>query len=60
MAEIVAPACHASDSADPAHEWLHTPHSMLGGETPLDHMDTVAGMDEVKTMLSHIEYGLPA
>ena len=29
-------------------------------ETPLDHMDTVAGMNEVKTMLYHIEYGLPA
>ena len=33
---------------------------MLGGESPLDHMDTVTGMEEVKTMLYHIEYGMPA
>jgi hypothetical protein len=33
---------------------------MLGGESPLGHMDTVAGMEEVKKMLYHIEYGIPA
>lgn len=32
---------------------------MLGGESPLDHMDTVTGMDEVKTMLDHVEHGMP-
>jgi hypothetical protein len=32
---------------------------MLGGESPLDRMDTVTGMQEVKTMLSHIEHGMP-
>jgi len=60
LAEIVALARQALDSAESAREWLRTPHSMLGGESPLDHMDTVAGMNEVKTMLYHIEYGLPA
>ncbi|MGK7344864.1 MAG: type II RES/Xre toxin-antitoxin system antitoxin [Candidatus Nitrospinota bacterium M3_3B_026] len=60
LAEIVALARQALDSAETAREWLSTPHSMLGGESPLDHMDTVAGMEEVKNMLYHIEYGLPA
>jgi putative toxin-antitoxin system antitoxin component (TIGR02293 family) len=60
LAEIVALARQALDSAEAAREWLRTPHSMLGGESPLTHMDTVTGMNEVKTMLDHIEYGLPA
>jgi putative toxin-antitoxin system antitoxin component (TIGR02293 family) len=60
LAEIVVLARQALDSAEAAREWLRTPHSMLGGESPLDHMDTVTGMEEVKTMLYHIEYGMPA
>jgi putative toxin-antitoxin system antitoxin component (TIGR02293 family) len=60
LAEIVALARQALDSAESARGWLRTPHSMLGGESPLDHMDTVTGMQEIKTMLHHIEYGMPA
>jgi len=60
LAEIVALARQAFDGPGPAREWLRTPHSMLGDESPLNHMDTVAGMNEVKRMLYHIEYGLPA
>jgi len=60
LAEIVALARQALGSAEAAREWLSTSHSMLGGESPLGRMDTVAGMEEVKTMLYHIEYGLPA
>jgi len=60
LAEIVALARETFDGAEPAREWLRTPHSMLGGESPLDHMDTVTGMEEVKTMLYHIEHGMPA
>ena len=33
---------------------------LLGSEPPLDRMDTVTGMSEVKTMLAHVEYGMPA
>lgn len=60
LAEIVARALQALDSAEAARKWLSTPHSMLGGESPLDHMDTVTGMEEIKSMLYHIEYGIPA
>jgi hypothetical protein len=27
--------------------------------TPLQHMNTVAGVDQVNTLLYHIEHGLP-
>lgn len=60
LAEIVTLARQALDSAKAAREWLRTPHAMLGNESPLDHMDTVTGMQEVKTMLYHIEHGMPA
>jgi len=60
LAEIVALAGQALDGADRAQAWLREPHALLGGASPLDHMDTVTGMEEVKTMLYHIEYGMPA
>jgi putative toxin-antitoxin system antitoxin component (TIGR02293 family) len=59
LAEVVALAQQALDGPDPARKWLRAPHSLLGGEPPLDRMDTVVGMNEVKTMLSHVEYGMP-
>ena len=33
---------------------------LLGGASPLDRMDTRVGMNEVKTMLAHVEHGMPA
>jgi putative toxin-antitoxin system antitoxin component (TIGR02293 family) len=60
LAEVVVLAQQALDGAEPTREWLRAPHSLLGGESPLDHMDTVTGTEEVKTMLYHIEYGMPA
>lgn len=59
LAAIVALAQQALDGPAGARTWLQTSHALLGGESPLQHMDTVAGMDEVKTLLYHIEYGLP-
>jgi len=60
LAEVVALAQQALDGADPAREWLRAPQSLLGCATPLDRMDTVTGMNKVKTMLAHIEHGMPA
>ena len=60
LAEVIALAQQAFDSKAAAREWLRAPHSLLGGESPLDHMNTVTGMQEAKTMLYHIEYGMPA
>jgi putative toxin-antitoxin system antitoxin component (TIGR02293 family) len=60
LAEIVGLARDAFDGMEPAREWLSVSHSMLGGESPLQHMDTIAGMQEVRAMLYQIEYGMPA
>lgn len=57
--EIVALACHASNGAESARQWLRAPHALLGGASPLDRMDTRVGMNKVKTMLTHIEHGRP-
>jgi putative toxin-antitoxin system antitoxin component (TIGR02293 family) len=59
LATIIALAQQALDSAEGARQWLRTPHSLLGGESPLDPMDTVTGMQEVETMLYPIEHGMP-
>jgi len=60
VAEIVALACYASNGAELIRECLRTPHSLLGGASPLDRMDTRVGMNEVKTMLAPVEHGMPA
>jgi putative toxin-antitoxin system antitoxin component (TIGR02293 family) len=59
LAEIIARAQRVLDHSETAREWLCTPHSLLGGESPLDPMDTVTGMQEVETMLHPIEHGMP-
>ena len=48
-------------SGDPeqARKWLQEPHSLLGEESPLEHMDTVAGIEEIQAMLLHIEHSMP-
>jgi len=44
LAEIVVLARQALDGTEPAREWLRTSHSMLGGESPLDHTDPCKSM----------------
>ncbi len=35
------------------------PYSLLGDASPLDHVDTMVGMDQVKTMLVHVDHRMP-
>ena len=60
LAETVELATEALDDPTEAQRWLREPHSLLAGESPLEHMDTVAGIQEVHTMLLHIEHSMPA
>lgn len=46
------------DNSD-AREFLHTPHAMLGGRTPLAAAHTELGGREVERILNGLEYGLP-
>lgn len=43
-----------------AVEWLTTPKTLLGGETPLQHADTEPGLAAVRDMLSVIQYNVAA
>lgn len=60
LAQIFGLASRALDSEAAARRWLKAPHALLGGESPLEHMDTLAGTEEVRTLLYSIEYSMPA
>lgn len=60
VAGVYELAVRALDGEEPASSWLTTPHALFAGETPLEHMDTLAGMEEVRAALYHLEYGMPA
>lgn len=59
LAEVVELAVQAFDDVERARRWLRQPHALLGDEAPLEHMDTFAGVEEVRSMLYHIEYSMP-
>jgi putative toxin-antitoxin system antitoxin component (TIGR02293 family) len=41
-----------------AARWVRTAHAELGGERPLDVLDTQAGYDRVQDLLLRLEYGV--
>ena len=43
-----------------AHTWLRRPSKLLGGETPLDRLDTDAGTKQIETLLERIAHGIAA
>jgi putative toxin-antitoxin system antitoxin component (TIGR02293 family) len=43
----------ASDES--ARTWLKTPHGLLGGETPLERLDTEPGLREVEDLLTTLD-----
>ncbi|SPE34063.1 putative Toxin-antitoxin system antitoxin component family [Candidatus Sulfopaludibacter sp. SbA6] len=45
------------DTRKAAH-WLTTPNRALGGEIPINLLDTSAGAHEVETVLDRVEYGV--
>jgi uncharacterized protein (DUF2384 family) len=38
--------------------WIRIPSNGLGGKSPLDLLDTLYGIEEVKKELGRIEYGV--
>jgi putative toxin-antitoxin system antitoxin component (TIGR02293 family) len=48
------------DSETKAHTWLRRPNALLGGETPLNRLDTDAGTKQVETLLMRIDHGIAA
>jgi putative toxin-antitoxin system antitoxin component (TIGR02293 family) len=57
-ASVLAQAITVLGDTKKAAQWLSTLNRALGGEIPLDLLDTSAGKQEVETILDRIEYGV--
>jgi putative toxin-antitoxin system antitoxin component (TIGR02293 family) len=60
VARVLAAAEEAFGSQEKAGAWLRRPTTALGGERPLQLLDTDEGAREVETLLGHIEHGIAA
>jgi putative toxin-antitoxin system antitoxin component (TIGR02293 family) len=58
LAQVFANAAETLGSEGKAAEWLKTPNRALGGERPLDLLDTHPGVREVEDVLGRIAYGV--
>jgi putative toxin-antitoxin system antitoxin component (TIGR02293 family) len=58
IAQALAKAIDVLGGRHKAAHWLMSPNRALGGETPLNLLDTSAGAYEVDTVLDRIEYGV--
>ena len=60
VARVVARAETTFGDGAKAASWLRRPTRALGGEAPLDLLDTDEGAREVETLLGRIDHGLAA
>jgi len=58
LARVYANAVEMLGDEEKAVEWLHTPNRALGGERPLDQIDTDLGARAVEDILGRIAYGV--
>lgn len=58
MARVYANAVEMIGDQEKAIEWLSTPNRALGGEKPLDQLDTDMGARMVEDILGRIAYGV--
>jgi putative toxin-antitoxin system antitoxin component (TIGR02293 family) len=58
MARVYATAVEMIGDRQKAIEWLGTPNRALGGEKPLDQLDTDTGARMVEDLLGRIAYGV--
>lgn len=58
LARVYASAVEMIGDEAKAVAWLQTPNRALGGERPLDHIDTDIGTREVEDVLGRIAYGV--
>jgi putative toxin-antitoxin system antitoxin component (TIGR02293 family) len=58
LARVYANAVEMIGDEQKAVAWLHTPNRALGGERPLDQLDTEVGAREVEEILGRIAYGV--
>ncbi len=60
LARVYATAAYVWDSEADAQAFLHAPHPMLEGQTPLDVALTEPGARQVETLLWQLFYGVTA
>jgi putative toxin-antitoxin system antitoxin component (TIGR02293 family) len=60
LARVYATAEYVWDCEEDAREFLHTPHPLLDGMTPLEVSMTELGARRVEELLWKLFYGLPA
>jgi len=58
IARVYAHAVEMIGDEDKAIEWMSTPNRALGGERPLDQLDTDMGARMVEDVLGRIAYGV--
>ena len=58
MARVYANAVEMIGDQEKAIGWLSTPNRALGGEMPLDQLDTDTGARMVEDILGRIAYGV--
>ena len=58
LARVYAHAIEMIGDEERAVEWLRTPNRALGGERPLDQLDTDLGARAVEDILGRIAYGV--
>lgn len=58
MARVYTNAIEMIGDEQKAIEWLNTPNRALGGERPLDQLDTDTGARMVEDILGRIAYGI--
>ena len=60
VARVIAAAEATFGSAEKAGRWLRRPTTALGGDKPIDLLDTSEGSRQVERLLTRIDYGLAA
>lgn len=58
LAEILCYGREVFESREIFNIWIRIPNSGLGGKSPLELLDTLYGIEEVKKELGRIEYGV--
>jgi putative toxin-antitoxin system antitoxin component (TIGR02293 family) len=58
LARVYASAVEMIGDREKAVQWLRTPNRALGGERPLDELDTDIGARAVEDVLGRIAYGI--
>jgi putative toxin-antitoxin system antitoxin component (TIGR02293 family) len=58
VARVFAKTKDTLGSSEKASRWLQKRNIALGGDVPLDLLDTDAGRHDVETILNRIEYGI--